>query len=245
VGGRRGSRFAVVLVGLGLATTLGPVAGEAHLFHSVYAPRDNQLTRDYLVLVQLAEYPYERFDVAAAVYRGAERVRLKPGGFRTWLRRPLEPGLVFKAGHQLNRWQGHLKAEARRVDRRWGTTLDSRIEAALAARDAPGVRAAFRELFVYLLAELFEATAARLAEPEAPLQLYQFVDRYFTVAHEAYLNLHHRPSALALRATLAAVERALGEPARGIPPAPEAFEQQRRRFLRTLATTLGVHWTPA
>jgi hypothetical protein len=114
------------------------------------------------------------------------------------------------------------------------------MEAALAARSAEGVKAALREMFFYLIRELMDALAARLGEPEAPPQLYDFVTRYFSVSQEAFLNIHHRPRYVVLRAVLDAVERTLGDPERGTPPAPEVFQQQRARFVRTLGEVLGL-----
>src|SRR3970040_1059932 len=93
------------------AVLLAPAEG--HLFHQIFEVRDNQLTKDYLVVVRLVDYPYEKFDLAEDVYRGEQRVRLKPGGFRTWLRRSMEPGMVFKADYQIHRWTGRLEGECR------------------------------------------------------------------------------------------------------------------------------------
>lgn len=229
----------VTLVALSLlAGAPNPV--RAHLFHNVFEVRDNQLTRDYLVVIRLVDFPYEKFVIAAEVYQGQERVRLKPGGVRSWLRRPLEPGMVFKADYQLHRWTGSLAAECRRLDRTYGTSLDPRIEAAIEKRNAEAVKSAFREMFFYLTRELLDGIGAHLGEPEAAGELYEFASRYFTVAHEAFLNVHDRQSALILRASLDAMERALGDRSRGLPPAPEFFDQQRERFVRTLAQSLHV-----
>lgn len=217
-----------------------PAPAEGHLFHQVFEVRDNQLTKDYLVVVRLVDFPYATFDLAEDVYRGEQRVRLKPGGFRTWLRRPLEPGMVFKAEYQVQRWTGSLEGECRRLDRAYGTTLHPRVATGLKARDADAVKVAFREMFFYLIREVFDAMEARLDQREAPAQLYEFLARYFSVSQEAFLNINHRASAVALRAILDAVERTLGDAERGMPPSPEAFAQQRARFLRTLGQVLGV-----
>jgi hypothetical protein len=225
-----------------LLLVLIPGAVEGHLFHRVFELPDTQLTRDYALLVRLIDYPYERFEVAAQVYRGEQRVRLRPGGFRGWLKRPLEPGLVFKAEYQVNRWAGSLEREAQRLDRAYGTTLHRRIEAGLRARDAEAVKAAGREMFAYLIRELFEVLWAHLGEAEAPPRLYAFLGRYFSVGLEAFLNLNHRARYLVLRATLDAVERTLGAADRGVPPAPEAFQQQRARFLGTLGQVVPMTW---
>ena len=225
-------------VAMWLPVALLPAAAEAHLFHQVFEPRDNQLTRDYLILLRLIDYPYEKFELAAAVYRGEQRVRLKPGGVRSWLKRPIEPGMVFKAEYQLHRWAGSLEAECRRLDQAYGTGLHRRVEAGLGARDAPAVKTAFREMFFHLIREMFDAIEGRLGEAEAPPQLYEFLGRYFSVSHEAFLNINDRASAVMLRTLLDAVERALGDPQRGTPPAPEVFRQQRARFLRTLGEAL-------
>lgn len=227
--------IAVVLL---LAVLVAPAEG--HLFHQIFEVRDNQLTKDYLVVVRLVDYPYEKFDLAEDVYRGEQRVRLKPGGFRTWLRRSMEPGMVFKADYQIHRWTGSLEGECQRLDRAYGTTLHRRIETGLAAHDAEAVKAAFREMFFHLIREVFEAMEVRLDQREAPAQLYEFLARYFSVSQEAFLNINHRASAVALRAVLDAVERTLGDPERGTPPSPEAFAQQRARFLRTLGQVLRV-----
>lgn len=230
----------MIALALFLLLAVVPATADAHLFHDVYEVPDNQLTRDYLVLVKLIEYPYERFDVAARTYRGEERVRLKPGGFRGWLRRPVEPGLVFKADYQLARWSGTLAGECRRLDDAHGTRLGQRIETALAARQAEPVKAAFREAFVFLTAELFDALERHIDEPEATSTLYRFLDRYHGVAHEAWLNVHDPTRAVIVRSALDAVTRTLGDRARGVPPAPEAFAQQRTRVLRTLRQAFGI-----
>ena len=86
-----------------------PAVAEAHLFHTVFELRDNQLTKDSLLVLRLVEFPDENFAMAEAVYLGEQRLRLKPGGFRTWLRRPLEPGMVFKADYQMHRWSGSVE----------------------------------------------------------------------------------------------------------------------------------------
>lgn len=217
---------------------LAPWAADAHLFHKVFELPDTQLTKDYIVLIRLIDFPHEQFASAEKVYRGEQRVRLKPGGFRSWLRRPLEPGMVLKADYQLNRWSGSLEGEARRLDQTYGTAFHQRIEAGLRATNAAAVKVAFREMFFYLMQELFEAIWVHLGEPEAPWRLYDFLSRYFSVSQEAYLNLNHRASYMVLRASLDAVERSLGDSYRGIPPAPEVFEQQRIRFLRLLGGVL-------
>jgi len=213
---------------------------EAHVFHQIFELPDTQLTKDYAVLIRLIDYPYERFELAEKVYRAEQRVRLKPGGFRAWLKRPLEPGMVFKADYQLNRWTGSLEAEARRLDQRYGTTLHQRIETGLRARNAEAVKAAFREMFFYLIRDLFEAIWARLEEPEAPARLYEFLSRYFSVSLESFVNINHRASYLVLRATLDAVSRTLGDPETGAPPVPEVFQLHRARFLRALEHVLQV-----
>jgi hypothetical protein len=226
------------LVALFPILLLLPGAGEGHLFHKVFELPDTQLTKDYVVLLRLIDFPDERFDLAEQVYRGEQRVRLKPGGFRRWLKRPLEPGMVFKADYQVNRWTGSLESEAQRLDETYGTALHQRVEAGLRARNAEAVRGACREMFFYLMRELFEALSAHLGEPEAPPRLYNVLSRYFSVSLEAFLNLNYRANYVVLRAVLDAVERTLGDPDRGIPPAPEALQQQRVRFLRLLEQVL-------
>ncbi len=223
-----------------LIFVLLPGQADAHVFHQIFELPDTQLTKDYVVLIRLIDYPHERFEVAGKVYRAEQRVRLKPGGVRTWLKRPLEPGMVFKATYQVNRWTGSLEEEARRLDQRYGTTLHARIEAGLRARNAEAVKVAFREMFFYLIRELFEAIGARLEEPEAPARLYEFLSRYFSVSLESFVNINHRATYLVLRATLDAVGRTLGDPETGTPPAPEVFQQQQARFLRTLGHVLQV-----
>lgn len=213
---------------------------EAHLFHKVFEVPDNQLTKDYWVLVQLVEFPNERFDLAAEVYRGGERVRLKPGGFRKWLKRPIEPGMVFKADYQLKRWSGALAEEVQRVDQTYGTALHQKIKEGLSTRNAEAVKQAFRQAFFYLMSELSEAIWERLENPEAPLQLYQFFFRYFGVSLEAFLAINHRSDYLVLRTTIEAIERSLGDPSRDVPPSPEMYQQHRTRFLGVLAQTLRI-----
>jgi len=215
---------------------------EGHLFHQVFEVPDTQLTKDYGLLLRLIDFPNEHFALAEQVYRGEQRVRLKPGGFRSWLRRPLEPGLVFKADYQLHRWSGSLAGEAQRLDQTYRTTLRQRLEAGLHSRNAEAVKTAFREFFFYLIRELFEAMWGHLGEAEAPGRLYVYGARYFSLSQEAFLNINHRAHYVMLRAVLDALERTLGDVERGIPPAPEVFHQQRMRFLRRLGQVLQVSW---
>jgi hypothetical protein len=236
-----GSALKRRLVCAAFALALFPfAAAEAHLFHKVFEVPDNQLTKDYWVLVQLVEVPNERFDLAAEVYRGGERVRLKPGGFRKWLKRPIEPGMVYKADYQLKRWDGTLAEEVQRVDQTYGTALHPKIKEGLGTRNADAVKQAFRQVFFYLISELSEAIWERLENSEAPLQLYQFFFRYFGVSLEAFLAINHRIDYLVLRTTIEAVGRSLGDPSRDLPPSPEMYQQHRSRFLRVLAQTLGI-----
>src|SRR5262245_50828754 len=129
---RKGLAGGVVCV----LTLLPWVVAEAHLFHKVFELPDTQLVKDYRVLAQLIEYPYERFDLGASVYRGEMRVRLKPGGIRKWLTRPSEPGMVYKADYQLQRWSGTLAEEVQRLDQAYGMALHRQITAGLDRRRA-------------------------------------------------------------------------------------------------------------
>jgi hypothetical protein len=192
------------------------------------------------VLVQLSEFPHERFDLATEVYRGEVRVRLKPGGFRKWLTRPSEPGMVYKADYQLQRWSGSLAAEVQRLDQAYGTTLHEQIVEGLSRRQAEPVKQAFRHVFFYLLSELTEAMWAHLENSEAALRLYQFFCRYFSISLEAFLALNHRIDYLLLRTTIEAIEVALGEPEKALPPSPEMYQQHWRRFLGVLAKALHI-----
>jgi hypothetical protein len=227
---------AVILVG----ACVMPAAAAAHLFHAISEPPENQLTRDYVTLVRLVDFPHERFDLARAVYLGRERVRVKPGGFRSWLRRPAEPGMVFKAEAQLTRWTGTLEGECRGLDARHGTDLDGRIRAALHRRDAAEVKRAFREVFGYLIVDLLAAAERQLTLAEASRATLAFASRYLALAHEAWLNVNDRPRALMVRATLDALGRSVGDADRGVPPSPEAFAQQRARLVRLLGRALAI-----
>jgi len=220
-----------VVLGLTVLTTTD--AG-AHLFHKMYEPPETQMTRDTRLLQLLLDDPSERFELARRVWEGTERVRLKPGGFRRWLVRPNEPGMVFKADYQLQRWSGSLKEEAARIDRDHGTALEARIEAALGARDRDGVNAGLRTMYAIMLGELLESLWQRLDDAETAARLYGFVLRYYTVNLEAYLNVRHPAAATTARAALDALGRALADPETGAPPAPETFDQQRRRLLRVV-----------
>lgn len=229
------------LVYAAFSVVLFPFAmAEAHLFHKLFEVPDTQLTKDYWVLIQLIEFPNERFDLAEEVYRGEERVRLKPGGFRKWLKRPIEPGMVYKADYQLKRWNGALAKEVQRIDQTYGTALRRRVEEGLDARNAEVVKEAFRRVFFYLISELSEAIWERLENPEAPLQLYQFFFRYFGVSLEAFLAINHRIDYLVLRTSIEAVGRSLGDPSREVPPSPEMYQQHRTRFLGVLAQVLRI-----
>jgi hypothetical protein len=112
--------------------------------------------------------------------------------------------------------------------------LRSRLDAAFSARDREGVRAALREMYVVLLDELLASLWERLDEPETSARLYQLVLGYWSVNLEAYVNIRHPTAAPVAGASLAAMERALGDPESGAPAAPEVFDKQRRRFLRVL-----------
>jgi hypothetical protein len=216
------------------------LAAEAHLFHKVFELPDTQLTKDYWVLVQLSEFPNERFDLATEVYRGEVRVRLKPGGFRKWLTRSNEPGMVYKADYQLQRWSSSLATEVQRLDQTYGTTLHEQIVEGLRTRQAEPVKQAFRHVFFYLLSELAEAMWAHIENPEATLRLYQFFSRYFSISLEAFLALNHRVDYLVLRTTIEAMEVSLGEPEKALPPSPEMYQQYWHRFLRVLAKALQI-----
>jgi len=229
------SRFGWVLI---LASQVGsmllPGGADAHLFHRVYAPPETELTRDARVLQLLLDDPAERFELARAVYTGEVRVGPPRRRDRAWLIRRPEPGLVFKAGYQRNRWSGSLQAEAARIDRERSTTVATRLEAGLVRRDREAVRAALRAMFVVLLDELLEALGQRLEQPATAVSLYPYLSAYYGVTLEGYLNIHRGAAATTARVALDAMARALPDPETGAPASPEAFEQQRRRFLRVL-----------
>ena len=228
---RRGA-LAAVLVSAPLL--LGLDDARAHLFHKLWEPPETQLTRDTRVLQLLLDDPAERFELARQVYEGHTRVRLKPGGFRRWLVRPNEPGMVFKADYQLRRWSGSLQSEAERIDRERGTRLDVRLDAALAARDREGVRAALREMYAVLLEELLEGLWQHLDQPDTAPRLYGLVSRYWSVNLEAHFNIRHPVAAAVARTALDAMSRAISDSETGAPAAPEVFDKQRHRFLRIL-----------
>jgi hypothetical protein len=227
---RAAARVTLLLVPL----ALGAAQAGAHLFHKGWTPPETQLTRDTRVVQLLVDDPAERFELAREVYEGRARVRLKPGGFRRWLVRPSEPGMVFKADYQLERWSGSLRAEAERIDRARGTRLQLRLEAALSGRDREGVRSGLRAMYAVLVEELLASLWERLDEPETAARLYQLVLGYWSVNLEGYLNIHHPAAAPVAGVALAAMERALGDSETGAPGSPEAFDKQRRRFLRIL-----------
>jgi hypothetical protein len=209
-----------------------PFDAGAHLFHKMYEPPETQMTRDTRLLQLLLDDPSERFELAQRVWEGTERVRLKPGGFRRWLVRPNEPGMVFKADYQLERWSGSLQTEAARIDRDHGTALRARIETALGARDRDSVKAGLRAMYAVLLGELLESLWQRLDDAETAGRLFGFVLRYYSVNLEGHLNMRHPAAGTTARASLDAISRAIGDPETDAPPAPETFDQQRRRLLR-------------
>jgi hypothetical protein len=221
----------VLVVSLALAA---PVGADAHLFHKMYEPPETQMTRDTRLLQLLLDDPAERFELARRVWEGTERVRLKPGGFRRWLVRPNEPGMVFKADYQLQRWSGSLKEEAARIDREHGTGFERRIDAALAARDRDGVKAGLRGMYAVLLAELLESLWQRLDDGETAQRLYGYVLRYYTVNLEGHLNVRAPAAATTARAALDVMGRTLADPETGTPASPQQFDQQRRRLLRVV-----------
>jgi hypothetical protein len=224
----------VAVVGGFLLMALAPLDAAAHLFHKVYEPPENQMTRDTRLLQLLLDDPSERFELARQVWEGIERVRVKPGGFRKWLVRPNEPGMVFKGDYQVHRWSGSLQEEAARIDKQYGTRLVSRVESGLAARDRGSVKAALRAMYVVLLRELLDALWAHLADAEVTTRLYPFALRYYAVNLEGFLNVRQPVAAATARAALDAMAQTLADPETGAPPAPEAFDRQRMRFLRVL-----------
>jgi len=231
-GGRVAGWLAAAMVATSLS--LGACEAAAHLFHKSWEPPETQLTRDTRTIQLLLDDPAERFELAREVYEGRMRVRLKPGGFRRWLVRPNEPGMVFKGDYQLERWSGSLRTEAERIDQTRGTRLHPRLDAALAARDREAVRSALRAMYVVLLDELLASLWQRLDAPEAAARLYQLVLGYWGVNLEAYFNIRHPSAAPVAGAALDAMSRAIGDAETGAPAAPEVFDKQRRRFLRVL-----------
>lgn len=232
-------RGAWIAAGGLLVAALFPSDAAGHLFHKMYEPPENQMTRDTRLLQLVLDDPAERFDLARSVWEGTTRVRVKPGGFRKWLVRPGEPGMVFKGDYQLHRWSGSLKAEAARIDQRHGTTLVERIETGLAQRSRDQVKSALRAMYLVLLGELLEAVWARLDDLETAERLYPFALRYYAVNLQGHLNIRHPAAAAAADATLAAIARALGDSETAAPPAPEAFDRQRARLLRVLGEAVG------
>ena len=219
---------------LAILALAAPVDVSAHLFHKMYEPPETQMTRDTRLIQLLLDDPTERFELARRVWEGTERVRLKPGGFRRWLVRPNEPGMVFKADYQLERWSSSLKEEAARLDARHGTTIHADIEAALTARNRDGVKAGLRSMYVVLLGELLGSLWERLDETETAERLYGFVLRYYTVSLEGYLNVRHPSAATTARAALDAMNRTLPDAETGAPASPQQFDQQRRRLMRVI-----------
>ena len=222
------------LVVLAMLALFAPTEASAHLFHKMYEPPETQMTRDTRLLQLLLDDPTERFELARRVWEGTERVRLKPGGFRRWLVRPNEPGMVFKADYQLERWSGSLKHEAARIDGEHGTKLEAEIEAALDARSRDGVKAGLRTMYAILLGELLESLWQRLDDGETAARLYSFVLRYYTVNLEGYLNVRHPSAATTARAALDAMSRTLPDTETSAPAAPQQFDQQRRRLMRVV-----------
>jgi len=222
------------LVLLSMLTLAAPAAANAHLFHKMYEPPETQMTRDTRLLQLLLDDPSERFELAHRVWDGTERVRLKPGGFRKWLVRPNEPGMVFKADYQLERWSGSLKHEAARIDSEHGTKLEAEIEAAMAARNRDGVKAGLRSMYAIMLGELLDSLWQRLDDAETAARLYGFVLRYYTVNLEGYLNMRHPSAATTARAALDAMSRTLPDIETSAPAAPQQFDQQRRRLMRVV-----------
>jgi hypothetical protein len=210
----------------------------AHLFHKGWEPPANQLTRDTRTVQILLDDPGDGFALARAVWEGSVRVRYKPGGFRRLLVRPNEPGLVFKADYQLERWSGSLRGEAERIDEARSTALERRFGVALDGRDRDGARAVLREMYVVLLEELLESLRQRLDDPVAAEPLYGFVLGYYAVNLEGYLNIRHPVAATTARAALDAIGRTLADGETGAPAAPEVFARQRARFLRILGETV-------
>lgn len=234
--GRRRARLLPAVVALMILA--GARSTDAHLFHKGWEPPETQLTRDTRTLRLLLVDPEDRFALARAVWEGTTRVRYKPGGFRRWLVRPNEPGMVFKADYQLERWSGSLRGEALRIDEARATRLASRMDAALTGHDRDGAEAILREMYVVLLDELLESLWQRIDDPVAAEPLYGYVLGYYAVNLEAYLNIRHPVAATTARSALDAINRSLADGETGAPASPEVFARQRARFIRILRETV-------
>ena len=205
----------------------------AHLFHSTTEAPLTQLSRDYFVIRVLLSDPRDHFEQIRGVYDGTIRVA-PPVRSRAWLARRPEHIMVFRGADQRAASSGTLRRYVERVDRMRGRSVGTEIERSLAVRDREGLERGFREFFAVLVGELLSAIAQRPDDTAAAHRLYQHARRYYTDGLEAHLVLNAPAASSLAGAALDGMARALGNTKTGAPAAPEAFERQRRRFMRAV-----------
>lgn len=225
-----GRRCGAGLVALFAFIALGTPDAAAHLFHfQNVSLKETQVSADYQLLVRLIDLGANRFDLAREVYQGRLRERI---------RRPSEPGLVVKAEYQKAIRAPSLEALAQRAEAKHGVALRERIEAALAARDVEGVKAAFRAFFLTQIADLLEAMEARLEDPTATRAGYAVLRYYFSTAFEFHMITRHRLRYFDARNALGDLEASLGSET--FPPDSGAFARYRERLLLVLADAVRM-----
>jgi hypothetical protein len=225
-----------MIVGRAAAAALlciAPTFALAHLFHSTTEPPLTQLSRDYAVIRVLLIDSRDLFEQIRGVYDGTIRVA-SPVRSRAWLARRPEHIMVFRGALQRAWSSGTLRRYVQRVDKMRGSSLGSEIERSLAARDREGIERGFREFFTVLVDDLLSTVADRADDTLAADRLYQHARRYYSDALEAHLALNAPAASSLAGAALNGMARALGNTKSGAPAAPEAFEKQRRRFMRAV-----------
>jgi hypothetical protein len=210
-----------------------PACAIAHLFHTGAEPPVTQLSRDYVVIRILLKDPRDYFEQIRGVYDGTIKVPA-PVRSRAWLAKRPEHVMVFRGAEQRAWTSGTLRREVERIDRTRGLSLGLPIDRALAQRDRDAVESAFRDMFTVLVSELLGGIAERSEDTSTAHRLYQRAQRYYSEALEAYLVLHAPAASSLAGLALEGMGRSLGNTKTGAPPAPEAFERHRRRFMRAV-----------
>jgi hypothetical protein len=208
---------------------LAPAATHAHLFHFAgLAMGETQVARDFRLLKELIEWKDKHFDLATKVYRG--EIRRRPSN-------PAEPGFLLKARYQRAFQAPPLKALAVEIDRRYGTGVDSWIEARLAARDEEGVKAGFRTFFYVQIRGVLDGLIRHGDRREVARQLFGVLTDYLFTAFEVHLALNARPSYLRVKDTLEHLRAAAGL-ADATAASPNEIPRLRARLLSLLAKSL-------
>jgi hypothetical protein len=205
--------------------------------HTSAKPPQIQLTRDYAALRILLKDPADHFEQARRLYAGVIRAPEASRPAPYLINRPQRAKLLEP---DYRRSLTNLQTEARRIDRERGMQLASRIEAGLVHGDRIAIEQGFREVFAVLLDEILSAIQQRLTDTSAAARSFQYAQRFYGEAIEAFLALQSPPASASAGAALSGMRRILDGQAAGSPKARELFDTERRRFVRTVNDALGL-----